>query len=256
VAHGQGMYSRQASRYSLIAKGVVNTKAAATFQKFDLFQIDTVGAKVDNFLEFETTREGRFCLIMSVDDTSMTGGADAVMDLPGWQSVGMVRWDENATVPKNHKYSSYQSGPVSEGQMACKNFPAGAHKLGSPDKLGAPYKLSGYNLIIGESDGSIPPLPTLPNGWSGPGISENALCPDPLHELWVVPGHDERDPEVMAKMWHTWHPSYDFMYGCYYGHEHGSPGSLVGYTEVGFPSSQISCSTGFLRIECGLLLIS
>jgi hypothetical protein len=251
VLFGRGMYSRQASRYSLIAKGVVNTPAAAKYQKFDLFQISSSGATQDNLLEFETTREAKICLIMGVDDTGMTGGADAVMDLPGWQSVGMVGWDQNVTAPKNHKYSAYQGEPIAQGQMACKNFPAGVHKLGSPDKLGAPYKIWGYHLIVGESDGSVPPLPTPPKGWSGPAITENSLCPDALHEMWVVPGHDENDPEVMAKMWRPWHPSYDYMYGCYYGHEHGSPGSLIGYTEVSFDSAHLPALQVAKRLPWG-----
>src|SRR5262245_1059193 len=40
-------------------------------------------------------------------------------------------------------------------------------------------------------------------------------CPQALHDSYVVTGPD-------GKVYPTWHPPVDPVYGCYFGHEHGS----------------------------------
>jgi hypothetical protein len=230
--YGTGLHTRQGARLTLIGDDVKGTPEARKYHNFDLLMLGTYGAKVDNFLDFETTRDSKICLVMGIDDNRMTGGPNAVMKVPaGWESIGMAQWEEGEPMPTNHKYSQYQGEPVQWAYLACKIFPAGLHKLASPDRLGAQYKVWGYNLLIGEVDGSVPPLSPLPKDWSGPAIVEHDLCPDSLHDMWVLGSHDDSDPEIKGKVWKTWHPSHDFIYGCYMGHEHGSPGSLVGYTE-------------------------
>jgi hypothetical protein len=229
---GKGLYSRQASRFNLIADDVRDTPAATKYQKFDLLSLASLGASVDNFFEFETTREAQVCLILEIQDPLNTQGRNTVMRVPGWVSVGMAQWEADAPVPTNHELSGFHSGPIMWGYLACKTFSAGVHQVPSADRFGAQYNVRKYGALFGEADGSVPPLSPPPSGWTGPAIVEHKLCPEALHEMWVVDGNDANDPELNGMKFRTWHPSHDFIYGCYMGHEHGSPGSLMGYTEL------------------------
>jgi hypothetical protein len=228
-----GRYTLQGARYNLLAADVADTPEAKKLHNYDLLQLGTWGYKgIDNWLDFETTRDSQVCIVMGVDDTGADMGRDFKMaGPPGFEGVGMVQWDEESPKPVNMKYADYTGEPISWAYVACKTLPAGVHSMPSVDKIGAEYSLWGYQLIFSEVDGGVPPLSDMPPGWSGPDIVQHELCPEELHKMWVVDGHDPNDPDIAGVKWQTWHPQVDYIYRCYYGHEHGTPGILAGYTE-------------------------
>ena len=93
---------------------------------------------------------------------------------------------------------------------------------GSYATLGAPEGKGDYYVLLGEADGSSPQKPPVPSGEEAP--LPNTQCPD-----WV---HDQYGKEHPAdgRMYNTWHPQVDPVYWCYFGHEHGSDPSQIGYT--------------------------
>jgi hypothetical protein len=78
-----------------------------------------------------------------------------------------------------------------------------------------------YSLLIAEKGGVASAEPSLPEG-----ITErpkpNKTCPAWLHDSWTAKGLDDRD-------YQSWHPQIDPIYWCYYGHDHGSDPSAIGY---------------------------
>lgn len=154
-----GRYTRQGSRYNLIARDISDTPEAKKYHNYDLLSLSTYGYEgLDNWLEFELTRGARMCVVMGVDDDSADLSHDSVMaGPPGFESIGMARWDEDSEKPVNHRFSTFTSNPISWSYMVCKDMAAGTHKLPSVDVFGAQYKLWGYNLLFSELDGSIPP---------------------------------------------------------------------------------------------------
>lgn len=227
--YSNGRYTRQASRYNLLASDVRDTPEAKKYHDYDLLQLGTYGHKgLDNWLDFELTRDAKMCIVMGYKDVKM-GLDDDMAGPPGFESIGMVEWDEESEQPQNHKYSSYTGTPITWGYMVCKTMAAGVHKLPSVDVFKAEHKLWGYNLIFGEADGSIPPLAPMPEGWTGPDIQQHTMCPDELHDMWTVGPHDPNDPDIAGMQFSTWHPQKDIIYNCYM-HEHGSFPGLAGYT--------------------------
>ena len=100
------------------------------------------------------------------------------------------------------------SGSTFNSVTCTKVLPAGEHNLGVPGSQGDPYF-----LLLGEADGSVPPVPSVPSGLETP--QPNQYCPDWVHDQYVTEGHDGR-------IYRTWHPQVDPVYWCYFGHEHGS----------------------------------
>lgn len=228
-----GRYTQQASRYNLMQTGKRGTEAAKVLNNYDLLALGTWGATgIDNWLEFETTRDSQVCLVMSVQDSGYGTGWDEKMSVPpGYTPLGVAKWDDTEPMPKSHKFSSFVGTPIPWAYVACKQLPAGVHEMPSVDKMQTQYRLGSYNLLFSEKDGSAPALTQQPPGWNGPEIKAHELCPHELHDMWTVESQDKDDHEVSSKMWQTWHPQKDYLYGCYYGHEHGCPGMLAGYTE-------------------------
>ena len=89
--------------------------------------------------------------------------------------------------------------------------------------LGGNEGRGSYEVLLGEAGGAAPAPPPLPGG-----ISErpqpNKACPTWVHDQYVATHPDDK------RVYRTWHPSIDPVYWCYFGHEHGSDPSLVGYT--------------------------
>jgi hypothetical protein len=226
------MYVQQSCTLTLLGTKYKGTAAANKLQKYDTLLVGAWGnPALDNFLEFETTRDSQMCLVFGVDDPRFKG-YDVEMTVPaGYKALGLAQGAENSTWPEIHKFASYKGKPISWSYVACRTLPAGVHKLPSKEKMGTGFKLWGYNLLFSEVDGSVPPLPVNPPGWTGPDIIAHRNCPKELHDMWRVDNHDSADPYTKGMTWQTWHPQRDYLYNCYYGHEHGSPGMLVGYTE-------------------------
>ena len=92
-----------------------------------------------------------------------------------------------------------------------------------PIALGGGEGKGYYHVLLGEADGSAPEAPALPDGVTDRPVP-NELCPAWVHDRYVA------EHPVEKKLYRTWHPAIDPVYWCYFGHEHGSDPSLVGYT--------------------------
>lgn len=233
TVYAMGRYTQRGCRLNILTSDVEGKPEAKRLYNYDVLALGTWGAAgIDNFLEFETTREAQVCLVFGVDDPGFKGEPDVKMSVPpGYTSVGLAQWDKASPAPKSHNFSSFRGEPIEWSYVACRKLPAGVHQMPSVDKMQTQYKLWGYNLLFSEADGSAPELTALPPGWAGPEIKQHERCPEELHKMWVIESHDKSDPQISGKMWQTWHPQKDQLYGCYYGHEHGSPGMLAGYEE-------------------------
>lgn len=84
-----------------------------------------------------------------------------------------------------------------------------------------------FNVLVAEKTGLAAEEPVRPDGIS---FKAGGRCPDALHEMWRVDGHDMDDPVTSKMSWKTYHPLWDPCYWCAYNHEHGSdPKTLMGY---------------------------
>ena len=121
--------------------------------------------------------------------------------LNGWQK-GQTSLTENN---RTKEFTSYT-----------KNFSKGEVVLGGPGK-----DKGRYRVLIAEKDGTASQEPPLPAK-----IDErpeaNATCPSWLHNAYRATGPGGQE-------YKSWHPQIDPVYWCYFGHEHGSDPSLVGY---------------------------
>jgi hypothetical protein len=231
----RGRYTQRGSRHNLMRASAQGTPDEKKLHNYDLLQVDYTGrqSRRDNYLDFETTRESQMCIVIAFRDGQFRPLPEAkAAGPPGFGTdVGMVAWDSSEPKPKNMEYADYTDEPLEAGYVTCRVLPAGVHMLPSADILGAQYDAYAYDLLFSEVDGSAPELSAMPPGWSGPDIVQHEKCPDELHEMWVVEGHDPGDEDIAGVMWNSWHPQVDYIYRCYYGHEHGTPGMLAGYTE-------------------------
>ncbi len=224
----RGIYYPQGSNYLLADRSLEDTEEARVLLDYDVLQFTPGSIKErPNMIQLETTRDSKVCLLMTVRDNGFKMGREATMKPPaGYTNVGAVRWSEDLG-PREIPQTRFNF----QGMAACKSLPAGEHNFTSPDMLGAEFNVHRYSLLFAEADGTPSLPPALPSGWEGPEIKPLTRCPDALHDMWVVENHDVNDPDTSGKVWRTWHPQKDYIYGCYYGHEHGTPGMLAGYTE-------------------------
>lgn len=227
----EGRYTRRGSRYNLLASTAENK---TLLHEADLLQLTISHYPYPNYLEFETTRTSEVCIAMSFRGHNKI--PDDLVAGPGGfgEALGMIKWDQAYPKPSNSKYAKYIGEPMDDGWVACgKTLPAGVHTMPTATLLkpGTNKEFYQYHLLFRETDGSAPQLPENPPGWSGGAITQHQKCPDELHEMWSVESHDPDDPDVAGKRWLSYHPQVDPIYGCSYGHEHGSYGGLAGYTE-------------------------
>lgn len=225
-----GRFTPRGSRFRLL--GSKYQDSPDRYMYWDLLELSPHGALRDDWLEFETTRESKMCIVYGVNGNGI-GNHDATMSVsPGYNGVGVVITPDDADLPEDKKYAEYHNRPISWGYLGCKTLPAGTHKMPHKDMLQAGHSLWGYNIIFGEPDGSAPELPEKPSSYQGPDIVPGKRCPDELHDLWIVENYDHGEPAIPdGRKFRTWHPQVDPIYKCHYGHEHGSPGILAGYTE-------------------------
>ena len=121
--------------------------------------------------------------------------------LSGWQK-GQTSLTEN---DRTKEFVSYT-----------KDFKKGDVVLGGPGK-----DKGRYTVLIAEKDGVASQEPPLPKSdYERP--MANATCPSWLHNAYTAVGPD-------GNLYRAWHPQIDPIYWCYFGHEHGSDPSLVGY---------------------------
>ncbi|MPZ54300.1 MAG: hypothetical protein GEU79_16485 [Acidimicrobiia bacterium] len=75
-----------------------------------------------------------------------------------------------------------------------------------------------YLVLVAEADGTPSDAPPVPDGRDTPVVGEK--CP-----TWVHGRHTTRGPD--GKSYETWHPQWDPVYWCSFGHEHGSNPHLI-----------------------------
>lgn len=234
----RGRYTRQGSQYQLLREG----EDADQLKNADLLHFDIhVSIKEDDApIEFETTRPARMCLVMDVRERSNGGRihqmytttTDFEMDGPeGYNlNLGIAEWDPAVEPPRGAPTSENTYAPPERGYVVCRQQRAGRHTLPGAPNLGAQWTVYVYSVLFMNDDGSVPALSAPPPGWSGPEIKQHEKCPDQLHDMWSVPPPDPNDPDTKGMMFRSWHPQVDYLYRCYYGHEHGSFDGLAGYT--------------------------
>lgn len=233
----RGRYTRQGSKYMLKrGDGDAEQLVDVDLLALNLFMLIR---DRDAALEFETTRASRMCLVMDVREASnggkihqAYGSSDFEMQGPPGYNIdlGIAEWDTAHPLPKGSPISENPDEPPARGYVVCRNIDAGRHTLPGAPKLSAQWNVHLYAVLFAEADGSVPPLTPSPPGWSGPEIKQHEKCPDELHDMWSVGPPDTDDPDTQGMRFKTWHAQKDKLYGCYYGHEHGSFDGLAGYT--------------------------
>ncbi|MDJ0792449.1 MAG: S-layer homology domain-containing protein [Acidimicrobiia bacterium] len=122
---------------------------------------------------------------------------------PSWLQSG---WSNGGTVQIDGRYA-----PVYE-----KSFPAGPVSLGTVEANGDSRTM--YLILLAESDGTPTPTPPVPSGKQYP--VPGKACPEWVHDRHTTVGPD-------GKTYNTWHPQWDPVYWCSFGHDHGSSPSLI-----------------------------
>jgi len=89
-------------------------------------------------------------------------------------------------------------------------------------------------VLIAESDGVASEAPENMLGFDSnnniPNIPAGGRCPELLHDVWKIEGHDPDDEQTRGMSFRTYHPLWDPCYFCAYDHEHGSDVvRLMGY---------------------------
>lgn len=78
-----------------------------------------------------------------------------------------------------------------------------------------------FALFFAETNGSPPAAPTG-NAKNNQAAVAGKICPEWLHDEWVVAGFDRNDPLTNRMNFRTYHPILDPCFLCSYGHDHGS----------------------------------
>ncbi len=142
---------------------------------------------------------------------SLNRDARLVIILSEWakpEDAWLNDWKKGSTTVKDHlgdtlNYNTYTKD-FSKGEITLPNL----------------YEM-GYSLLIAEKGGIPSVEPIIPEGMTRP--EANKTCPDWLHDnVWTATGLD-------GQIYQSWHPQIDPIYSCYYGHDHGSDPSAVGY---------------------------
>lgn len=96
----------------------------------------------------------------------------------------------------------------------CRDVPAGVIQLPSPRsvRLIDGRRLSALTLVLAEAGGRVPTYATDVAG--AVGAVPGGACPPALHNSWTVTVDDRE--------YATYHPAWDPLVHCSYGHEHGS----------------------------------
>ncbi|OSX76149.1 hypothetical protein BU14_0205s0024 [Porphyra umbilicalis] len=192
---------------------LADSAAASRYVGWDLLKLPYYGADVDDWLRFAVNRDARVCLTLG-------WMADDGIELPGWTRAGLGVLPDGAGATD---LGDDMATPEQAG-VFCRTVPAGVVTVPRAKRLYGPA--FGYDVLLAEADGSVPPVPSPPPGMGV--IRANTRCPRALHDLWTTGDHDGRDADTDGKVWRTWHPQIDPVYWCYYGHDHGSSPHFMG----------------------------
>ncbi|KAK1867688.1 hypothetical protein I4F81_010193 [Pyropia yezoensis] len=96
----------------------------------------------------------------------------------------------------------------------CRTLPAGVSRLPSPRSVRLPdgRRVSALTLALAEAGGKVPTHDA--DLAATMGADPGGACPAALHDEWTV--------EVDGRDYATYHPAWDPLFHCSYGHEHGS----------------------------------
>ncbi|MGF1667199.1 MAG: S-layer homology domain-containing protein [Acidimicrobiia bacterium] len=147
----------------------------------------------DDWLNFTLTRPATVAVVWR-DDAS----------LPGWLKSG---WREGTGVTVAGR----------NARVYLKDFPAGRVQLGTVEGSSGNYKTM-YFLLLAEAGGTPSPTPPIPSATTYPVPGQP--CPTWVHDTYTTTGPD-------GETYATWHPQWDPVYWCSFGHDHGSDPSLI-----------------------------
>lgn len=189
-----------------------DTAAAGRYAGWDLLKLPYYGADVDDWLRVGLNRDARLCVTLGWQ-------LEEDLSLPGWTRSGVGVAPAGSPVDLNDDMPQPEKAGV-----FCRDASAGVVTIPRAGLLAR--GAFGYDLLLGEADGSPPPRPAAPPGRGA--VAPNARCPDHLHDLWVTGAHDPDDADTAGKTWQSWHPQVDPIYWCYYGHDHGTAPYFMG----------------------------
>lgn len=189
-----------------------DTAAANRYVGWDLLKLPYYGPEVDDWLRIGINRDARLCITLGWQ-------LEEDISLPGWTRSGLAVAPEGTAVDLNDEMPQPEKAGV-----FCRDAPAGVVTI--PRARLLYNRAFGYDLLLGEADGSAPPRPAAPEGKEA--VAPNTRCPDYLHDLWVTDAHDPDDADTAGKQWQSWHPQVDPIYWCYYGHDHGTAPFFMG----------------------------
>ncbi len=131
-----------------------------------------------------------------------------------------VAWRDDSAPPSWLAGWSESTGVRIDGDNArvyLRDFPAGVVKLGTVEAPSGENRTM-YTVLLAEADGTPTPVPPVPAGQAYP--APGTECPAWAHDRFTTVGPD-------GKTYQTWHPQWDPVYWCSFGHEHGSDPSLI-----------------------------
>ncbi len=150
-------------------------------------------ARDDDWMQFTLTRPARVAVAWRSEDP-----------IPSWLKSG---WTEG-------------SGVTIDGDNArvyLRDFPAGPVAFGTVEAPSGDSRTM-YTVLLAEADGSPTPTPPVPAGKTLPSVGGD--CPAWVHGFYTTTGPD-------GQTYETWHPQWDPVYWCAFGHDHGSDPSLI-----------------------------
>lgn len=132
-----------------------------------------------------------------------------------------VVWRDDAPRPSWLRSGWTERTPVEiDGRVArvyTRSYPAGLVKLGTVEGSDSDPRTM-YTVLLAEADGEPTPAPETPGNRGVPTPGEP--CPSWVHDRHVTEGPD-------GELYQTWHPQWDPVYWCSFGHEHGSNPALI-----------------------------
>lgn len=214
-------------RYSKHAYAPVEDLSSTKYHNLDYFGTFLAKDMPDKYITMSFNRPAKVYLLVNGHD-----GTHPRVGLPGWRSEGwvvMVKGKEEGKVDLGVAKPMLFFPP----SMAYVFSKVASEEIVLPSKVWVGRNLRGldkdgyYNVLVAEADGSRSKAPLLPSGRTA---NAGSRCPKEVHDLWMAPARDRRDPQMARRRFRTNHPLWDPCFWCGFAHEHGSmPKQLMGY---------------------------
>ncbi len=132
-----------------------------------------------------------------------------------------VVWRDSSSIPDWLKSGWSEGSGVTVGggnaRVYLRDFPAGQVELGTVESSEGNWKTM-YFVLLAESGGVPTDTPPIPAGRAYPAPGQ--ACPSWVHERYSTTGPDGDE-------YASWHPQWDPVYWCSFGHDHGSNPALI-----------------------------